>query len=87
MMGKAAHDLGDCAAIDAEVEGSPILLPAENLDGVEDVASGEVVTSVGGHSWSLTPFRRIEGDRLERDDQRCDSRPVGPSLLVAVQAG
>ncbi len=80
-MGEAAHDLRDRATVDAEVMGRLALTPAEFENGMEDVAGGEMVARELRHSRSLTPLRRIAGDRLEQGDQRCDSRPVGAVAL------
>lgn len=76
-MGEAAHDLRDRAAVHTEVMGRLALAPAEFENGIEDVAGGKMVAGKLGHSRSLTPFGRIEGNRLERDDQKCDSRACG----------
>ena len=42
-MRAAAHDLGDRAAVHAEVVRSPALTPAEHENGVEYVAGGKVI--------------------------------------------
>jgi hypothetical protein len=64
-VGKAADDLGDRAAVYAEVESRLILLPAENLNGVDDVASGEVVARVFGHDRSFTVIGMREPSALK----------------------
>lgn len=66
-MREAAHDLRDRAAVHTEVVRSLLLAPTVHKDGVQDVASRDVVTGeLCGHDVSFTEIGLRDAVRLER---------------------